>query len=70
MLLRHRHENRTINAKHYDSEPVVCQTKNLAREIPQRDRENTFNQVQTAKILVPLLDNLMNVKRCMVILYR
>ena len=39
----HQHENRTINTKHYDSEPVDYQNKSTAKEIQQRNiEENSF----------------------------
>ena len=40
MLPRHQHENKTLNAKNYDSEPFVYQTKFTAREIHQLDQES------------------------------
>lgn len=33
-----------LNTKYYDSDPVVCQTKNTARKIKQWNRENRRNE--------------------------
>ena len=55
MLPGQRHENKTLKAKHYHSQPVVYQTRNRAKKMQQRDRNNSsFKQVQTGKILVAL----------------
>ena len=54
-FLRDWHENKTINAKDNDSELMVYQTKNTARQVQQRDGEKTrLNQVQTTKLMVKL----------------
>ena len=39
MFPRHQHENKILNAKSYDSEPFVYQTKFTVREVHQMDRE-------------------------------
>ena len=38
----HQHENKTINTKHYDSEPVDYQNKSTTKEIQQRNRGKFF----------------------------
>ena len=66
----HKHENNTINIKHYYSEPFVYKTKNIARQIQQQNhKNNSFEQVQITKISVTVT-NLMHAKFCMYILYR
>lgn len=56
-------------AKLIYSEPVIYQTENTARDIQKSDQEKTgFKHGQTTNILVTL-NNVINVKRCIGILY-
>ena len=66
----HWHESLTLNAKHYESEPVVYQNKNTKRNGYNNGnlKKTRFKQVQTTKILVTL-DNLLDAKHCMGVLF-
>ena len=58
-----------LNAKYYDSEPVVYQSENTARDMQQWDREKTrFKQIQATKTLLTLT-KVKEFKRCMDILH-
>lgn len=48
LVVAHLHVNKTLYCKDYNSEPVIHQTKNTAREIQQWNQEKTkFKQMQT-----------------------
>ena len=68
ILPRQRFGIKTLSAKHCDSEPVLFQTKNTAREMIQRNREKTsLKHVQIQKSSLHF--NVIECKHCMGIFY-